>query len=397
MNTTALLQLMEAPELIGESETRQLETLSERFPYCQAIQMLYTKGLHNQKSIDYLDRLKLTAALTTDRQVLYRFIMQEALLQKIAEVVEEAEKEATHDTQAEVTSVVRLPETTTEAKEPEPALTAQENAQTESLHQTETVATPDPEALGELLSQKLEATLEKLVKTLSEKDKETSAAAVEITAETEPNHEQKKTEDSAPLPEAVPSIAEPEKKESTSKPISEFEKQILWEAVNASIHVDVIKELEERPTHESAHKEPEPAPKSDAQKSFLHWLKPLQAEKDETAGIETAQPDSTAGKKQAHKPEDLTELVERFIRSEPKITPQKAEFYSPGNMAKLSITDNEEFVSETLASIYEKQGYLQKAIRVYEKLSLKFPEKSAYFASRIKNLETIQKNAKNKS
>jgi hypothetical protein len=66
------------------------------------------------------------------------------------------------------------------------------------------------------------------------------------------------------------------------------------------------------------------------------------------------------------------------------------DFYTAGNVAKLSIADTDEVVSETLASIYSKQGYFNKAIRAYEKLSLKFPEKSAYFASRIKELEVLQ-------
>ncbi|HRE97685.1 MAG TPA: tetratricopeptide repeat protein, partial [Flavobacteriales bacterium] len=91
----------------------------------------------------------------------------------------------------------------------------------------------------------------------------------------------------------------------------------------------------------------------------------------------------------------VEDLVDQFLKKDPKITPQKAEFYTPGNVAKLSIADNEDFVSETLAGIYEKQGYYAKAIRVYEKLSLKNPGKSSFFASRIKELEAL-KNSKNK-
>ncbi len=46
----------------------------------------------------------------------------------------------------------------------------------------------------------------------------------------------------------------------------------------------------------------------------------------------------------------------------------------------------DEFCTETLAEIYAEQGYYEQAKRIYSKLSLNFPEKSAYFASLIEKL-----------
>lgn len=46
-----------------------------------------------------------------------------------------------------------------------------------------------------------------------------------------------------------------------------------------------------------------------------------------------------------------------------------------------------ECYSETLAGIYEDQGYFDKAVEVYDKLSLLYPEKNAYFASLIKEIK----------
>ena len=88
-------------------------------------------------------------------------------------------------------------------------------------------------------------------------------------------------------------------------------------------------------------------------------------------------------------PKKLTrkELIDKFILENPSITRPKAEFYNPISVAQNSIIDQENIVSETLAKIYEKQGYIEKAISIYEKLRLHYPEKSRYFAAQIERLQ----------
>lgn len=56
-------------------------------------------------------------------------------------------------------------------------------------------------------------------------------------------------------------------------------------------------------------------------------------------------------------------------------------------LAEKSISENRDVISETLARLFARQGYREKAILMYERLILTFPEKSAYFAAEIDKLK----------
>jgi hypothetical protein len=90
------------------------------------------------------------------------------------------------------------------------------------------------------------------------------------------------------------------------------------------------------------------------------------------------------GSKASDKAVSKAEIIEEFIRNNPSITRGKADFFDPMTSARQSVVDQENIVSETLANIYLNQGHADKAISIYEKLSLKYPEKSSYFAALIK-------------
>ena len=78
-------------------------------------------------------------------------------------------------------------------------------------------------------------------------------------------------------------------------------------------------------------------------------------------------------------------LFDTFIKNEPSISkPKKETFFSPAESAKESLLENDSIVTETLARVYLEQGHYDKAIASYEKLSLKFPQKSTFFANQIK-------------
>jgi hypothetical protein len=94
---------------------------------------------------------------------------------------------------------------------------------------------------------------------------------------------------------------------------------------------------------------------------------------------ELSGPDQTSDKKLSQ-----AELIDKFILANPRIEPVKNASNTPSEDISKPFTESKaEFVSEILAKIYMNQGYYSKAIDIYDKLSLKFPEKSSYFASQI--------------
>ncbi|MDF3078889.1 MAG: hypothetical protein K0S09_2778 [Sphingobacteriaceae bacterium] len=80
-------------------------------------------------------------------------------------------------------------------------------------------------------------------------------------------------------------------------------------------------------------------------------------------------------------------IIEKFIKEEPQIKPPQLEKIDSENKARRSAEDPNDLVSETLARIYTDQMLYHKAIDTYKKLSLKFPEKSTFFANQIVELE----------
>ncbi|WP_140937889.1 hypothetical protein [Sphingobacterium lumbrici] len=86
-------------------------------------------------------------------------------------------------------------------------------------------------------------------------------------------------------------------------------------------------------------------------------------------------------------PKKVDEVIEKFIREDPIIHPPSPEQLNTENKARQSAEDNYTLVTETLANIYADQNLSLKAIEVFKKLILKYPEKKSYFASRIKELE----------
>ena len=138
--------------------------------------------------------------------------------------------------------------------------------------------------------------------------------------------------------------------------------------------------------------------------TFTDWLRLIQKSNKQLSGeniLDTNIENNTDIKTRLEKSKIITQesalnkklknlaLIDKIIENSPgqiKIKDDQ-KFYSPEHNAKESLLENEHLVSETLAKIYALQGSVNKAVRAYEILSLKFPQKSAYFASLIQKLK----------
>jgi len=86
------------------------------------------------------------------------------------------------------------------------------------------------------------------------------------------------------------------------------------------------------------------------------------------------------------------DLIDKFIIANPRIEAVRdISNYPVEDISKPFTEEKGGFITETLAKIYISQGYYSKAIDIYEKLSLKFPEKSSYFATQIEKVKELIK------
>ncbi len=74
MNVTDYTYLINKPDAIHEKQTEALEKVLIEFPYFQSARAIQLKGLYNQNSFKYNTALKVTAAHSTDRSILFDFI-----------------------------------------------------------------------------------------------------------------------------------------------------------------------------------------------------------------------------------------------------------------------------------------------------------------------------------
>ena len=100
------------------------------------------------------------------------------------------------------------------------------------------------------------------------------------------------------------------------------------------------------------------------------------------------------GKRTITKQKSLAQLniIQNFMQKDVHFKPRplqempEEDFYL--DLTQKSTAFHEDLATETLARVLMQQGKLARALDIYTQLSLKFPEKKAYFASLIEELKS---------
>ncbi|MES2760776.1 MAG: hypothetical protein V4677_01165 [Bacteroidota bacterium] len=346
MQQQQFIDIIKQPHTIESSHLNDLEVLVNAYPFFESAHLLYTKGLHKHQAINYSKQLRKTAIVVNSRSVLY-----ELLHQPEVKVLESVEKTLTAVDEPIVQKpVVEVIEAVEKPKTVSPVSVTNDDIKViyiNTVPSVNQVNTQQEVVVKEDLNEEIN-----IIKSIEN--------------ETE-----------------VPVQAFNEEKLNKT-----IEQEINKSIVQSYVETDIIKTPELNKEEIS-----EPG-------SFTEWLKAVQKEAH-TFQIETKTENGLIKeipKKEEKKVENdkkptffsqNKQIIDKIIESDPgRIKLGTGKFFTPAIDAKQSLLENEHLVTETLAKIYALQGNISKAIRAYEILSLKFPQKSVYFASLIEKLKT---------
>jgi len=365
MNKNDFIGYLSHPESIRNSKPGELTFLLDKFPYFQSAHLVYSAYLSSQDDITFHDQLKLTAAHANDRSVLYWLIYNQTHITATLPLAVEETPVAVAKTPAIVVETV-----TTET--------------------TETVTTTEQESAPELRQeQDLSSDIVLQAEEPPVAEETTSAVpALNETATSEDMAPQQLSEEMSELPEEQ-SFA-PQVISETTEPMSAEEEHLTPPEVPQSTEESPVEQQaanDEKLLEEKA-RTITPASHSQPSGFLLNIIAKRILSEDSGLKAKAASQIPITQNTETVLPEKNTELIDKFIQEEPRISAPKRDFFNPVNMAENSSVDKEEIVSETLAKIYISQGLLQKALKIYKKLYLLNPEKSTYFATQIENLES---------
>lgn len=362
MNATDFTFLLNKPDAVNDRQTAALEEIVAEFPYFQSARALRLKGLYNQNSFQYNYALKITAAYTTDRSVLFDFITSDTFTaihkgmyeQKLAEL---------HGIEVRGSEVIK------EEKTAGPTIDTLEQSILSLIKESETPFefTLAPE---EIEIEEAEITPEEITPEEIIPEEITPDETIEI------------------IPDPIiPGGIQPEDNTSVSHdaqitafPDALTEKLPIPATLEEKLEIGKPLEFSKNETH-----------------SFQEWLQlsrlqPIDRDEpvgenssEEVKALETDMPSETELEKIKK-----TEIINRFIETNPKIPPVKKD--SKPAMIPAPKEDQSALMTETLARVYLEQKKYQKAIQAYEILILKYPEKSTFFADRISEIKNLQQN-----
>lgn len=423
MNAQQFLTWMRNPGETSREESAQLDAMLDSFPYFQSGHLLYIKNLHNQGSFLYNNQLKTAAAYAVNRKVLYNLITLKSRDEsRETGVFEQSAAFDSTSTQLSTGALSdKISSTGTTVKQEENLDKSEEQVSVPpKFPPKKFTSDPDEWEAGMLRQLQLLHHWKKTGENSTQFPVRSAPLADEI-LKLEEVPEQKipdaKEEintllyvlvepgQSEDLPEEIAeeNVSEVVSEESESTqweistpaetietpfvvPTDVVQQEILVEAISSTFELEVpdtipsmeemkpfrLDPIEETPVT-AEEKSQEEVVVAGMEMSFSQWVQEVNKKKAPAELPKTALSGDT--------------LIEQFIKDEPRLKVKKTGFFNPVNMAKKSVQESDEFVTETLARIYAKQGNHFKAIRAYQKLSLKFPEKTAYFAALIEELK----------